>query len=100
MRIQLVVSNTQYSSITELKEKTGSSTMKELLNNALTLLDWAVKASMQGASICSIHENGEVYKELQMPALTYAAQSARGAAGATDVTATEGSAPTARAAKA
>jgi hypothetical protein len=64
----------------DLKEKTGSATIKELLNNALTLLDWAVSASMEGAAICAIDDRREVQRELQMPALCHAAKSAMKAA--------------------
>jgi hypothetical protein len=52
-----------------LMEITGSATRKELFNNALTLLEWAVKEKKQGRGIASIDDQEKKLKELVMPAL-------------------------------
>jgi len=58
----------------ELVRITGVGSKKELFNNALTLLDWAVQEHRKGRTIASISEKDGSYRELQMPALTHAAR--------------------------
>lgn len=71
MRLQLDMDKVGEELLTRLKRVTGSKTHKELFNNALTLLNWAVKQRIEGRTIASIDERG-VRRELQMPALEYA----------------------------
>jgi len=73
MRIQLDVDEKGVQLLDWLKGQTNSKTQKELFNNAMTLLTWAVKQRSQGRIIASLDEQNENYKELQMPALEYAA---------------------------
>jgi hypothetical protein len=73
MRVQLDFDEQGAQLLETLKQKTGSRTQRELFNNALTLLDWAIKQREQGYSIASVDETNQVFKELQMPALEYAA---------------------------
>jgi hypothetical protein len=47
----------------------GLSSKKELLNNALTLLKWAVRQKQQGYSIASVDADGNIRRELEMPYL-------------------------------
>ncbi len=72
MRLQLDIDKVGVELLARLKRVTGSKTHKELFNNALALLNWAVKQRMEGRTIASIHERGD-RRELQMPALEYAA---------------------------
>lgn len=53
--------------IQALAESTGIATNRELFNNALTLLEWAVDEVKQGRTIASIDEQTGVYRELHMP---------------------------------
>ncbi len=53
-----------------LVEKTGVGTRTELINNALTLLNWAVKEIEAGRMIASVN-GGEVIKEVELPALSF-----------------------------
>jgi hypothetical protein len=76
MRIQLDLDDTGVEVLESLKEATGSKTHKELFNNAVTLLDWAVKQRQDGRIIASLDESNENYRELQMPALENAAKQA------------------------
>ncbi|MFL6310534.1 MAG: hypothetical protein ACJ71W_00380 [Terriglobales bacterium] len=73
MRVQLDFDEQGAQLLETLKQKTASRTQRELFNNALTLLDWAIKQREQGYSIASVDETNQVFKELQMPALEYAA---------------------------
>jgi hypothetical protein len=71
MRVQLVVSEAQQSMIEALRKQMGVATVKEVFNNALTLLNWAVRQRQEGSAICAINESKNVYKELQLPALDF-----------------------------
>jgi hypothetical protein len=68
----------------------GLKTKRELLNNALTLLKWAVKERMKGNVICSINERTHERKELEMPYLESVAGNAVRAASNPDVIAVFG----------
>jgi hypothetical protein len=50
-----------------LMEEAGIKTKKELLNNALTLLEWAINEVRRGHVIASIDEADKRYKEITMP---------------------------------
>jgi len=56
--------------IAELREITNSTTNQELLTNALTLLEWAIKEKQEHHSIGSLDEKSKTYRELVMPALS------------------------------
>ena len=60
----------------ELTELGGFSSKKDLFNNVLTILGWALKEAAKGRMIASVDEAGGSYKELQMPALMNAARAA------------------------
>ena len=51
----------------------GISTKKELVNNALTLLEWAIEESQKGNGIASIDEGRKIVEKLRMPILSNAA---------------------------
>jgi len=69
VRIQLDMPDERVKELDALMEITGSATRKELFNNALTLLEWAVKEKKQGRSIASVDDQEKKLKELAMPAL-------------------------------
>lgn len=73
MRIQLDLDDDGMRLLERLKKATGAKTHKELFNNALTLLEWAVNQREKGRVVASLDESTETYRELQMPALEYAA---------------------------
>lgn len=81
MRIQLDLDEPGVERLNELREKTGIRTYKELFNNAITLLDWAVRQRQEGRIVASLDETNMNYKELQMPALEAAARQSIVAAG-------------------
>jgi hypothetical protein len=74
MRIQLDFDEKGAKTVERLKEQTGLKTHKDLFNNALTLLDWAVSQRQKGRIVASMDEVEKNYKELQMPSLEYAAE--------------------------
>lgn len=53
----------------ELRQEAGISTKKELLNNALTLLHWAVEQRRKGCVVTSFNEGTKSQVELSMPIL-------------------------------
>lgn len=69
VRIQFELSPEKAEEIDALMRETGVSTKKELFNNALTLLKWAVRETGRGHSIASVDEEHGKYRELQMPIL-------------------------------
>jgi len=73
MRIQLDFDPQGLKMIEELKTQTGLKTHKDLFNNALTILNWAIHQRMAGRTVASLDEQNENYRELQMPVLTHAA---------------------------
>lgn len=70
MRIQYEVSKKQEEAIKTLMEITGVKTRIDLLNNALSLFEWAVNEKKSGRSIASLDETDNVKREIVMPALS------------------------------
>ena len=68
-RIQFELSEDRNKELEALMEKTGIRTKKDLFNNALTLLEWAVKEKRSGRIIASVDEGEKKFKEIVMPAL-------------------------------
>lgn len=72
-RFQFEVKEDRADEIRSLMEDTGIESNRDLFNNALTLLEWAVDEVKAGNTIASINEANQVYRELQMPILRSAA---------------------------
>ncbi len=70
VRIQFELAPEKAAEIEELMKETGVQTKKELFNNALTLLKWAIRETKRGNSIASVDEAHGKYRELQMPILS------------------------------
>lgn len=68
-RIQFEISEDRLRELEALMNTTGASTKKELLNNALTLFEWAVEEEKAGNTLASVNENKKTYRELVMPLL-------------------------------
>lgn len=67
-RYQIDMSEPGISRIEELKEFMGSQTDKDVFDEALTLLDWAVAQVQSGRRIVSI-DNKKQHRELDMTCL-------------------------------
>jgi hypothetical protein len=50
-------------------QQTDTHTKKDLLNDALTLFEWAVNERIAGRMIASVDEGQQRYKEVVMPSL-------------------------------
>jgi len=69
VRIQIELDREKYEELQKLLEKTGTRTMKDFFNNAITLLKWALKKRSEGALIVAMNEEQKSYVELEMPIL-------------------------------
>jgi hypothetical protein len=54
----------------ELMRECGVETKKDFINNALSLLKWAVRETKRGNAIASVDEKHGKYRELHMPILS------------------------------
>ncbi|MFZ5453219.1 MAG: hypothetical protein ACOZF2_15275 [Thermodesulfobacteriota bacterium] len=70
IRVQFEINEGKFKELEELMKKVGIKTKKDLLNNALTLLEWAVNERKAGRIIASIDEEEQKYKEVIMPILS------------------------------
>ncbi len=81
-RFQFDVKESRVPEIKALMEDIGADSNRELFNNALTILEWAVGEVKNGNTIASVNEANQIYRELQMPALNAAASRASKNSGA------------------
>lgn len=82
-RLQVEVSAEQLAHIQALMSVCGFRTQKELINNAITMFEWAVEEVQRGNAVASFNKAGNTYEVLGMPALKAAARNGleRGHAG-------------------
>ena len=73
VRIQIDLAEDRVRELEEVMRLCGFATKKELFNNALTLLEWAVREVRGGNNIASVNESEKRYRELQMPIFSTAA---------------------------
>jgi metal-responsive CopG/Arc/MetJ family transcriptional regulator len=69
VRIQIDIPKDRINLIDDLVDSAKCSTRRELLNNALSMLEWALRERKNGRIIASLDEESKVYKELCMPIL-------------------------------
>lgn len=69
MRIQLELPPAKVQELKDVMEEAGIETYKELFNNALTLLDWAIREVKDGNVLASVDEKKDRYRVLVMPVL-------------------------------
>jgi hypothetical protein len=69
VRFQFELPGDRALEIERLMTECGIETKKDLFNNALTLLRWAVKETRKGHAIASVDEGSGKFRELQMPIL-------------------------------
>jgi hypothetical protein len=75
-RLQFELSYDKLQEFERLRLEGGFETRKELLNNALTLLSWAIRHAQAGHTISALDEKSDKSYDLEMPFLTYAAKNA------------------------
>ena len=73
-RIQFEIPEDKVAELEKLMAESGIKTKKELFNNALTLLEWAIKETKAGRMIASVDQKEQRYKELLMPVLSAVAK--------------------------
>lgn len=71
IRIQFELPEDKVKELEGLMREAGISTKKDLINNSLTLLEWAIKERKAGKFIASVDERNNRLKELIMPALSF-----------------------------
>ena len=73
VRIELDISPKKLAEIEELMRDCGLTTTTELVNDALTLLKWAVGVAKNGRKVPSGDEKTGLYRDLETPVLSHAA---------------------------
>ncbi|MEQ8824259.1 MAG: hypothetical protein RIC14_07785 [Filomicrobium sp.] len=74
VRLQLELSKEASDEMSNLMNRCGLATRKDLINNALVLLRWAVDEVEKGGSISSVDPINKSYTEIKTPALDYASR--------------------------
>lgn len=69
MRLNFEFPEERIKELKELQSEAGLDTMKDLINNALTIFEWAVHETRKGNEIAAVNEAGESYRVLVTPAL-------------------------------
>jgi len=69
MRLNFEFSDDRVEELRALEAETGAESMKDLVNNAFSLLEWAVKETMDGNEIAAVNEKDETYRVLISPLL-------------------------------
>jgi hypothetical protein len=77
MRLNFEFSEERINDLKELQAETNSDSMKELCNNALTMLEWAVKEVKSGNEIAAVNEDDKVYRVFVTPLLERVAKKYR-----------------------
>lgn len=77
MRIQIDLPNEKVQELKALMKTVGLETYKDLINNALTLLNWTVTEVQAGRSIAAVDEVANKYRELAMPIFEQAKREAK-----------------------
>ena len=72
LRVQFDLPEEKMKELDLLMEETGIKTRRELFNNALTILEWAVDRSSKGFDVAAYRENTKELHVLAMPALSAA----------------------------
>jgi hypothetical protein len=74
MRVNFEMSEAQVSSLRQLQERTGASSLKDLINQALSVLEWAANEAAHGNEIAAVSEDGNSYRVLVTPLLQHVAK--------------------------
>jgi hypothetical protein len=67
VRVTIELAPEKQQEIEDLLSECGFSDKKDLINNAITMLGWAVKSLKSGCKVGTIDEENRQYTELQMP---------------------------------
>lgn len=70
VRMQFDFTEDRVKELEAMMAKCGINTRKELFNNALTILEWALEESEQGHDVAAIDRKDKQFFALRMPILT------------------------------
>jgi len=70
-RLQFELAADKLAEIERLQVEGGFENRKDLLNNAITLLKWALNHAKSGHAIAAIDGKSDKYYELQMPFISH-----------------------------
>ena len=70
-RIHFEIPEDKAKRLESLMELCHVTTKKDLFNNALSLLEWAVEEKKSGYDIASINKETNLFRELRMPILSH-----------------------------
>lgn len=74
-RLQVEMTNERVSAIDKLVKITGMGSRKEFLDNALSLMAWAIRERQHGRIIASVSPaDSSNYREVLMPSLAHLSQ--------------------------
>jgi hypothetical protein len=68
-KLQIDVPDERFEDLQGLMHKCDINTYKDLFNNAMTLLEWAVRQREEGRMVASVDEQNMRFRELSMPIL-------------------------------
>lgn len=74
MRVNFEMNKSQISSLRDLQNVTGASSIRELINNALSIMEWAANETAKGNEIAAVNEQQKTYRVLVSPLLQNAAK--------------------------
>ena len=74
MRLNVEMPEERVKDLKELQAETGSETLKELINNAFSMLEWAVNEVKAGNEIAAVDENERVRRIIVTPLLARVAK--------------------------
>ncbi len=69
MRLNFEFSDERVQDLKVLLSRSKAETMKDLVNNALTILEWTIDETEAGNEIAAINEEKQVYRVLITPIL-------------------------------
>ncbi len=69
MRLNFEFPEDRIRELKELQAEAGADNMKELINNALSILEWTIKEVKNGNEIAAVNEDDQVYRVLITPLL-------------------------------
>ncbi|HZL27306.1 MAG TPA: hypothetical protein VFC39_12340 [Acidobacteriaceae bacterium] len=84
MRINFEFTEDQVKELKALQQKTGSTSMKDMFNSAMSMLEWSVDEKIKGHEIASVDPDSQNFRVLVMPILQKAAKQKQKSAPSTD----------------
>jgi len=74
MRVNFEMNDSQMNSLRDLQGRTGAPSIKDLVNNALSILEWAADETARGNEIAAVNEEQSTYRVLVTPLLQHVAR--------------------------